>query len=470
MLFKIASVATVATIFAISSLSAGESSSEKSNTVIDSAKSGGSSKGADLTPLLTPIENNAPQWGGGIGIRLGNTAFKGNDRVEDIIPMFYYEGERFFIRGTEGGIHLWDNDQLGFDVLTRYRFFDYPEKYEDSLNRNTFDSGLRAYWKLNESSQVAGEILTDFSGRISGTARIESAYYGDNWMLAPLFEIRGKSSNFNSRYYGLGMDDVSAGIDARVALKSRLHLWRNLHLEGSVQARWLDSNTRNSNMVDDSMEYMAYIGIGFFEEPLKSYAKRTSSRTRSLNAKPYIRVAQGWGNDSTIAQIFKGDIRKDKGADVNMTSIFYGHPLTDRLFDWPIETYLTSGVVHHYSSGEQSSATEFVVGVKFFYTIPLPWRVRLGAAEGISYIDSFTYYEENSLNDDGLIPSRLLNYVDLSVDLNLGDVFCSKTIADLWLGYGIHHRSGIGGTSPTFGNISGGSNFNTLYLQWSGKF
>jgi outer membrane protein len=262
---------------------------------------------------------------------------------------------------------------------------------------------------------------------------------------------------------------VDAGIDARVALKTRVHIWKQLHLEGSVQARWLDSNTRSSAMVDDSMEYMAYIGFGFFEEPIRSYLKKHPSGRSPLNAKPYIRVAQGWGNDSTLAQIFNGDIRKDDVA-VNMTSVFYGHPLSDTLFTLPIETYFTPGVVHHYSSSAQDSATEFVLGVKFFYTIPTPWRVRLGAAEGISYIDSFTYYEENSLNDSGLIPSRLLNYVDLSVDLNIGDIFCSKPLEDLWLGYGIHHRSGIGGTSPTFGNISGGSNYNTVYLQWSGKF
>jgi len=433
---------------------AGESVSEKD------------SKAAEVTPLLKPVENDGPKWGVEIGLRVAKTAFIGDNSVEDIIPLFYYEGERFFIRGTEGGAHLWDNDQFGFDIFTRYRFFDYPEIYEDRLNRNTFDAGLRAYWKLGEHSQVAAEILTDFEGRMHGTARLESEYRGNRWWLNPLIEVRGKSANFNSRYYGLGMDSIDGGIDARVAVKSRLHLWRNFHLEGAVEARWLDSNTRSSAYVDDSMEYMAYIGIGFFEDPLKSYTQKSS---RTLNAKPYFRIAQGWGNDSTLAQIFAGDIRKDN-ASVNMTSFFYGHPLSDTVFGLPIELYLTPGVVHHYSSSAQDSATELVLGFKFYYTVPLPWRVRIGAAEGISYIDSFTYYEEGSLSNDNQIPSRLLNYVDLSLDLNLGDVFRSKMIADLWLGAGIHHRSGIGGTSPTFGNISGGSNYNTVYLQWSEKF
>ena len=458
MSFKAASFTTLTSISIICAAVAGDTASEKS------------SKAAEITPLLKPVDNDGPKWGVGIGLRVAKTPFVGKDNsVEDVIPMFYYEGERFFVRGTEGGAHLWDNDQLGFDVFTRYRFFDYPEELDGDLNRNTFDAGLRAYWKLGEHSQIAAEILTDSHGRVHGTARIESELRGDRWMLQPLLEVRGKSSNFNSRYYGLGIDDVNAGVDVRAAVKSRYHVWRHLHLEGSMEARWLDSTTRGSAMVDESMEYMAYIGVGFFEEPLNSYLKSTGKSSRTLNAKPYFRVSQGWGNDSTLAQIFAGDIRKDD-VTVNMTSFFYGHPLSDTVFGLPIELYLTPGIVHHYSSSAQDSATELVLGFKFFYTIPTPWRVRLGAAEGISYIDSFTYYEENSLSNDDQIPSRLLNYVDLSIDLNIGDVFCSETFEDLWLGYGIHHRSGIGGTSPTFGNISGGSNYNTLYLQWSGKF
>ena len=443
-------ITTLTSLSMICVAHAGESSSEKSSPT------------PEIGPLLKPVEDYNPQWSVEIGIRYAKTAFAGGETIEDIIPMFYYEGERFFVRGTEGGAHLWNNDQMGVDVFTRYRFFDYPEEFDDALDRNTFDAGLRAYYKLSENSQVAAEILTDTGGRVHGTARLESKYSGHRWQLFPSLEIRAKSSNFNSRYYGLGVDTVDAGIDARAALRSRLHVWRNLHLEGSLEARWLDSNTRSSAMVDDSVEYMAYIGFGFSEDPSEASKK-------TLDAKPYIRLAQGWGNESTLAQILEGDIRK-KDVRVNMTSLFYGHPLSDTLFNLPIEVYLTPGLVHHYSSGDQDAATEFVLGFKFYYTFPIPWRVRLGVTEGVSYTDSISYYENDSLEADDLKPSRLLNYVDLSLDLNLGDIFKYKAIEDLWIGYGIHHRSGVGGSSPTFGNISGGSNFNTLYLQWSSNF
>ena len=424
----------------------------------------------DEVPAVGPLlkfENQSSRWGVEIGLRYSKTAFVGDDdTIADNIPMFYYEGERFFIRGTEAGVHLWNNEYMELDVFARYRFFDFPEEYDDWLERNVFDSGLRASWKLGESSKISAEILTDKGGRIHGTLRLESEIHQGRWQINPLLEMRAKSADFNTRYYGLGKDSLGAGVDFRVAVQTRLHLWKNLHLHGSVEARMLDHEARRSDYVDGSMEYMAYVGFGFYE-PIRKIGIETKRKT--LDAKPYLRLSYGWGNDSTLAQIISGDIRKEN-VTVDMVSLFYGHPLSDTLFDLPIQVYLTTGILHHYSSAVQDSATEYVLGIKFYYTLPTPWRIRIGIAEGVSYMDSFTYYETASLARKGKTPSRMLNYLDFSVDVNLGDVFKSKALEDLSLGYGIHHRSGIGGTSPTFGNIAGGSNYDSVYLQWSTKF
>lgn len=224
---------------------------------------------------------------------------------------------------------------------------------------------------------------------------------------------------------------------------------------------FLDDAARNSPVIDDDISWEAHLGFGFFDFE--------EGPTRKLNAKPYWRLSQGSGTSSSLAKIIRGDVEREN-VDVDMTSLFYGHPLSDTLFGLPIEIYLTPGIIYHYHSSVQSSAVEVVLGVKAYYTIPLPWRVRIGAAESISYINNVTYYEAKSMADKGVVPSRLLNYLDISIDLNLGDVFNSETFQDLWLGYAIHHRSGIFGTSSAFGRISGGSNFPSVYLQWSHNF
>lgn len=444
----------VAGLFAIVTASA----SEPSPTPSDAALA--------IDPLLKPVQQSS-RWGVEIGVRYSKTSFVGDDStITDNIPMFYYEGERFFVRGLEGGAHLWRNDCLELDVLGRYRFFDFPEEYDGWLERNVFDAGIRASWQTGRNSKLSAEILSDKSGRIHGTMRLESEIHQGRWLLHPLIELRAKSSDFNTRYYGFGKDSLSAGIDARAALRSRVHVRKNLHFHGSIEARLLDGAARRSSYVDGSMEYMAYIGFGFYE-PLRKISMKPTSR--ALEAKPYLRLSYGWGNDSTLAQILSGDIRK-ANVTVDMVSLFYGHPLSDTLFGLPVQVYLRTGIAHHYPSGVQDSATEYVLGVKFYYTFPTPWRIRIGLAEGISYMDSFTYYETTSLARKGRTPNKLLNYLDLSIDVNLGDVFKTKTLDDLSLGYGIHHRSGIGGTSPTFGKVAGGSNYDSVYLQWSTRF
>jgi outer membrane protein len=36
----------------------------------------------------------------------------------------------------------------------------------------------------------------------------------------------------------------------------------------------------------------------------------------------------------------------------------------------------------------------------------------------------------------------------------------------IWLGYSLHHRSGVFKTGSQFGHIRGGSNYNSIYLQF----
>ena len=64
------------------------------------------------------------------------------------------------------------------------------------------------------------------------------------------------------------------------------------------------------------------------------------------------------------------------------------------------------------------------------------------------------------------MPSELMNYLDFSFDVNVGDLFRSERFSRLWLGYSIHHRSSIFESASQFGRIKGGSNYNTIYLQY----
>lgn len=440
-------------------------------TTIAFAAMAGEVTAGEIEPQTRPIHENLlrfeeeepSNWGVGMGLRFTNIPFKTRDKnSSDIYPTFYYDGDLFFMAGKEGGVKLWQDDRWGLNAIGRYRFFDIPREFQNQIRGDELDVGLQAYYMLGDWGKLEGELLTDFDGRLHAIARLSSEYHHGRWSLYPHLELLAKSERFNTRNYGLDLFEVDAGVELRGRVQARYHVWKELHLEGAIEAGLLDSNARNSPLIEDDFEWEFYLGFGFFEE-------REKKRRKEIKAKPYFRLAQGWGTSSTMGEIISGEFETED-VDVNMTSLFYGHPLSDTLFGLPIEVFLTTGVIHHYASSAQSSATEGVVGIKMYYTIPLPWRVRIGAAEGISYTSSVTYYERTSMQQKNLETSKLLNYLDFTVDLNLGDVFKAKVLQDAWLGVGIHHRSGIFESSSAFGRISGGSNWGTIYFQWSNPY
>ncbi len=86
------------------------------------------------------------------------------------------------------------------------------------------------------------------------------------------------------------------------------------------------------------------------------------------------------------------------------------------------------------------------MAIKAYYTFNWPTKWRFGVAEGMSYIDNITYIEGTEMEEKGYTPSNLLNYLDFSLDVNVGDLFNQKDWENMWVGYSLHHRSAIFGT------------------------
>jgi len=104
--------------------------------------------------------------------------------------------------------------------------------------------------------------------------------------------------------------------------------------------------------------------------------------------------------------------------------------------------------------------------MKAYYTFNWPTQWRFGVAEGVSYVDSITNIEQTEVDEKGYMPSNLLNYLDFSLDVNIGDLINVSDLKNVWVGYSLHHRSAIFEKASQFGRIKGGSNYNTLYLQY----
>jgi len=446
-------------------------------------------------------------WGIAVGVRSAKIPFKTkDDSVQDFIPLMFYDGDLFYIRGLTGGIKLYNKEDWQFSLIGRYRYFDIPAEFQNLAQGNEVDAGGQLKYRLNDNLETNFEIMTDNESRYHANLDTRFHWESGSWELFPYATLRYKSADFNDHYYGLdGFSDptnpsnvfnnkIGSAFDLTLGSEIRYHVASNFYLLGRAQFTTLDSKTRDSISIEDGTYGEIYVGIAFFND-------KTKKKTSTLKAKPYIRLAHGWATPSNMSDILSLNSVDDEQNN-QLTSIFYGHPIADSLFGIEaIDIYITTGFIHHHSSDPFSQTinpgqgintaelvglgnnpcdgvndctisydlqptNEYVLGIKAYYNINWPVHWRFGLAEGLSYIETVSNIEQREMDRKGYRSSQLMNYIDVTADFSLGDTFGVKAMNDVYLGIGIHHRSSIFETSSAFGRIKGGSNYNSVYLQY----
>lgn len=410
---------------------------------------------------VSPDTKNSKEadWGIGVTVRTATIAFETNDEsVSSFVPLLFFDGDRFFLDGLEGGFKIYKQNSYRLDFLGRLRFFDIPREYQNEIQGDTVDAGFRMKYFFTDQLESGIDVMADEGGRLHSNLKFQYHLACPAMELTPYLRIRFASNDFNSYYYGLDRVEVDSEAELSLGFGFRYHIWKNLFAIGRVQSTWYGESVRNTEYVDRENSQEIYLGIGLFNED-------RSKHKPTLSISPYLRLAHGWATPSNIGDIVTGNTVHDEYNN-KLTSIFYGHPLTDELFGFPLSIYLTPGFVYHWSSEVQSEIPEYVIAIKAYYTFSWPITWRFGAAEGISYVSDIPFVEQSEMERKGYEPSNLMNYLDFSIDIDLGDLFGSKALKNWFLGYSIHHRSAIFESASQFGRISGGSNFNTIYLQY----
>jgi outer membrane protein len=275
--------------------------------------------------------------------------------------------------------------------------------------------------------------------------------------ISPYANFSFKDSTFNRAYYGRDIEHIDGEYDVTAGFDMKYHIYSNFYLLAGASATYLGDDIRNSNIIEDDFAYSLNAGIAILNEKDREFFSVDGMR-------PYLRVAQGFATVSNLSDISTGNSESDEYNN-QFTSIFYGLPIYNNLFNLPLEVYLSSGLAHHYSSEVQDNILEGDFEFKLYYTLPMEiLDIRFGLGEGLSYVSEVTYIEMLDGEDKGYEMSKLNFFLDLSADVNLD--FIGDDFNNLWLGLAVHHRSSVFETSSLFGRIKGGSNYNSLYLQW----
>jgi outer membrane protein len=401
-----------------------------------------------LLSLTLQAHEYEPKYGWLIGMRAASVPYNishPDDTMVSYLPLMWFEGDRLFFRDTCAGIHLYKNDFFEFNALARLRFVDMPRSDKEFFSGDIIDSDLNA--RLSYSNYLFNlSWLQDGYARHYGEAKVSYRYQSKHYNIQPFFQTQYRDSAFNSYYYGLGRT-IAADFASAVGTDIKVDLSDNLQLYASLKTQYLGESVEKSPSIKNALNYEAIAGI--------TVTNNTFKHTKS-KLKPYLRVGYALATQGSFSEILTLNAESDPYNN-KMLSLFYGYPISDHFLGFKIPLYLHSGLAYHMRSEVQDEALEGVSSFKIYFDLIA--NLRLGMATGFSYITQTTYIEKWANEKDGYDhTSQLMNYLDLSLD-------CAIT-EDIALGYSIHHRSGIFESVQSYGQIKGGSNYHTLYVQF----
>jgi outer membrane protein len=435
---------------------------------------------ADMEPL-TDILYQPGSAGLGLMTRIERSPYSGSGLRADLVPLYLYEGERLFLHGARGGIKLSDAGAQRVDLFLEQRFEGFsanriPSGLAGIEARNSgIDLGLA--WRTRQPwGTVQAELLRDVSSTSKGTElRLDYSrdWRSGAWTWRPSATLAWRDAAINNYYYGISASEAVAGrpayapgsgMNATLGLYASYDLTQGWRLLGGVSATMLDRKIGDSPIVEKRVIPAVYIGAAYdFGGHKREWAKDSSPT--------WFKLLYGQSTDDGchLAKIITAQCLSTASVDrTDIAGIQVGKPFISGLNGWPLDIVGYVGLTQHDDKGLQPSGAQLDLFMKAYYS-GFPWsarvKTRLGLGVGVSLAQRVPYIEASSQAARGRPSSRLLNYLDPSIDFSLGDALGMRSLKDTYLGLGVSHRSGIFGSSRLLGNVNGGSNYIYTYIE-----
>lgn len=226
------------------------------------------------------------RWSVGLGIAVFDNAYVGRGTQVLPIPMVQYQGNRLFMNGISGGVHLLKDDAFSIDAVLSpglnqmpAKDFNRTELAERGIDRDALDNrdisvlaGFSAAWHGS-----AGRLQLDAKADIAGSAggavySLKYSYPFQLWgfRVAPTLGVDFLSSQMADYYYGIHADEQRRGVPAYSPGGSMIpgagvSLMRPLGKKWSLlingQFNHLPEKISDSPLVSGSQAGSVYIGV-----------------------------------------------------------------------------------------------------------------------------------------------------------------------------------------------------------------
>jgi outer membrane scaffolding protein for murein synthesis (MipA/OmpV family) len=423
----------------------------------------------------------------GGGIRFGQSPYLATDsedqRLADLIPLYLYEGKWLFAHGTAGGVHLFKNDALQFNLYARYRFQkldpDSHVFYQGLEERKqSLDAGIQA-GLTQDWGELKFSWVTDTLDRHNGEeVRLSYRYrfvHGP-WSFSPYLSWTWQDDNLTDYYFGVSEAEarpdrpafsagesqwLGFGMNTAWQLSDRIVLFGNFGFAGT------ETEVIESPLLEEAGFSQVFLGGTY----IFGNARRPEYIIDEERQGEWSwRVNYGYqANGNIISEIDQGDFSESKVADTNIGGVTLSKLLTDgERIDFLGRVAAFRHLEDDEGNGNFWSYAAYITAMGKGYS---PWSneevFRWGFGFGLSYADQVPIAEQRKQTGTGALgnTSHFLNYLELTVDFPLKRVSKAKWLQRCYAGLTVVHRSGIFGTSDLLGDVSGGADWLTAHLE-----
>jgi outer membrane protein len=415
----------------------------------------------------------------GAALRVEQSLYRGEGVRLDVLPIYLYEGEHFYLHSNRLGLKLDLDPRRRVDVFVSRRLESFPvSSVPTSLagmaTRTTESEAGLSFEQRFDWGRAFVEYLRDTSHTSGGSeARLGLAWSTGRGglKLAPYAILAARDAKLNDYYYGVAPSEATAeraaysatgGVNGTLGVNARYDLSPHWHLLAGLSATTWTSGVRNSPIVDVRGVQLAGFG-GFAYEFEPSPARQWDSGTPL-----FLKVLYGGASTCNLLPIMEGRCGTlATSPRTAIAAVDVGVPFYENPDKWSFVGYV--GLLHHDERGLQPDFWQVNAYMKVFYW-GFPWRnsvrTRVGFGAGLSYAQAVPFTEATSQAERGRNTAKLLQYLDPTIDVSVGDLFGSKKLHETYFGFGVSHRSGIFGMAQLFDNVNGGSNYLYTYVEW----
>ena len=426
---------------------------------------------AQILPLFETLELSG-NAGLGLAFHARTSPYDGVDQVVDMLPLYVFEGDYFYLQSYRAGVKLPLSKHAHAEAFIAHRFegFPYDENPASLAGMDQRSPGLDGGFAYRYDGPL-GIATVQFTNDVStqSNGREIALGYGYRWrrgamVISPYFTFAHRSTDLNNYYYGVRADEATPqrpeytagdGYNFGAGLYGQYSITRNWKLLAGIGGEHLSEEIRDSPIVDKTWLMTGYLGA------IYDFADQPSTWSE---AKPIrVRLFYGASTDCILNQLITFRCASITTVEESRIAGFHiGKAFMERANGWPLDFVGYIGPLYRNDGDFQKDSWQVDAYIKALW-YGFPWsdklRTRIGFGAGLSYASRVPYVEQRDLTAKGETTSKLLSYLDPSIEINLGDLIRSKRMGDAWIGVGVSHRSGAFGSSELLGNVDGGSNY-----------